>query len=614
MLQRMTGMEVYKGPSTVRFGPQTISGAINFLSRPIPEELNAGGSVSLGRFLTGVEHGYVGTSNEWGGILFEAVNAHSDGFKELDTGGPTGFSRSEFNLRGALQFESDDARLVHDVDLGTMYSREISRETYLGLSEEDFRDDPYRRYLASDRGRMQWWRTGAHARYRLKVEDEWRLSVALYRHDLERSWFKFNTFADRTDAFAVLNNPNSGGNDTYYDVLTGQTDSAGFNDLLIGENHRRFVSQGIQTLTSHHYQSEAITNRAELGIRVHHDWIERDHTEDRFLVRSGELERAETETQQTTDNRGETLALAFHVHDRFQWKDLQIAGGVRVEHIMMDFDIRPNDLGVTEPDSVETTQTAVLPGIGVDYEFVDGFHGIVGVHRGFSAVAPGQDDAIDPEYSVNYEFGGRYEREATGTKIEAVGFYNDYSNILDICGFTCGGGLNQQTQFNGGNANVFGVEFEATHTILANKGYDIPLRASYTYTHATFASSFDSTNPRWGDVEDGDRIPYVPRHEVSLELGVSHERWSANTRLAFHDAVLEEAGTYDEDGVLKTDSYAMLDALVAVRLVHNLEAFVRGENLLNQQAIAARRPLGARPVKPLMVMGGFRWKLHEPGE
>ena len=107
-------------------------------------------SIRLQRF-----HSYVGWGGDRVGLLIEGINLQSDGFKELDGGGNTGFNKSELMFKGRLN-NDPNAEVFHQVKLKLGWSIESSNETYLGLSQTDFDSTPYRRYLATELAEMSW--------------------------------------------------------------------------------------------------------------------------------------------------------------------------------------------------------------------------------------------------------------------------------------------------------------------------------------------------------------------------------------------------------------------------------------------------------------------------
>ena len=104
---RLVGLEVYKGPAAIQFGPQTIGGAINMLSRQVPEAKptlllrSANGNYGYAK-----AHFAAGGTRGRPGALIDAVHVRADGYHQIDgadgpgTGGPTGFSKNEILLRG----------------------------------------------------------------------------------------------------------------------------------------------------------------------------------------------------------------------------------------------------------------------------------------------------------------------------------------------------------------------------------------------------------------------------------------------------------------------------------------------------------------------------------
>ena len=79
------------------------------------------------------------------------MHLRTDGFKELDGGGDTGFQRNE--LMTKLRYiPAPGAAIYNEIELKLGLSNEDSNESYLGLTDEDFRANPLRRYGASKTG------------------------------------------------------------------------------------------------------------------------------------------------------------------------------------------------------------------------------------------------------------------------------------------------------------------------------------------------------------------------------------------------------------------------------------------------------------------------------
>lgn len=601
IVNRMVGVEVFKGPAAVKYGPNTLGGAVNWITRAVPEEGMSGGlDVNAGSYLTGKAHGHFGMGNEWGGFLVEGIHWQSDGFKELDGGGDTGFNRQEFMAKGRLNTDRN-AEVVHELRIKLGYSREHSNETYLGLTDADFDATPLRRYAASQRDEMDWERTEVELRYLLQAGEDLDLAVTAYRHDFERTWLKLNGFEDPTPIEEILASPNGGRRAVLYDVLTGQQDSTVPGEtLVLGGNAREFVSQGVQAIAHHRTHGDTWYNQLEFGLRLHNDRIERNHTHEEYLMRSMDMLRNEVPTSTSTHNRGEALALAAHVIDEFFIADLTLTPGLRAEFIQTDFTDFQADV------TSDNFMTVLIPGLGAHYALTPEFGVLAGAHRGFSPVSPGQPDQIEPETSINYEAGVRYAKERTGTLIEAIGFFNDYGNLIGECSFSTGCEEDLvDRQFNAGDVWIYGAEFVAAHSFSLGGKWYLPGRAVYTFTETEFQSGFASQNPQFGDVEQGDRLPYVPQHQASLQLGVTNQTFALNGRMTYVGEMREEAGQGEEGR--KTNNYATLDLLTSYEFLDGFAAYAKVSNLIGTQSIASRRPYGARPIAPFMARLGLKY-------
>jgi Fe(3+) dicitrate transport protein len=614
LMQRMAGIDVFTGAATIPYGPRTVGGAIDMHTREIPREPTGHLELALGSTLYGRAHAFYGASNSWGGFLIEGVYLHSDGFKRVGEppepgveAAPTGFDRGEIVVRGEIRGAlSDD--VYHRLELRLMLGGEVSHETYLGLTDEDFRRDPYLRYEASINDRMSWWRTQVQLRHRLEWGDAFELRTTAYRHDFDRSWNKVNAIGGnpavgiqqtRFDLHGVLLYP-TGLNRLYIDILRGREDTSGDDDyILIGNNARVFGNTGIQSDATLRFETDVLRHRIRAGVRLHHDEVERVHDEIAYAMIDGALEAA-SETYYTLDASSDALAFSAYLAWSVSWETLTLTPGIRTELIWTSHDDHQTGEGF------EDFRQAALPGVSLQWQVIRELEVFAGVMRGYAPVGPGQARTVSPEESISYELGSRLVSRSSGTNAEITLFISDYSNFLQQCSFSAGCALAEDAQANAGSALIGGFDLRVGQLFRAGS-VQIPLRLSYTYTYTELRSAIeDSPNPQYRNGRPGDHLPYVPEHEVSAQAGIELPEFGLNVSASWVAEMWEAVGNGDElIPVTKTDAYFLLDATAFLRITPGLRIFVRGENLTMTQAIVGRRPFGARPNRPLLVQAGI---------
>jgi Fe(3+) dicitrate transport protein len=601
LMTRMQSVRVLKGPSSVQQGPQTVGGSVDLITRDVPAQESFGLDLAGGQYLYGKAHGYFGASTERAGFLVEGVHLRSDGFKEIDNSdASTGFHRNEWMAKARYRLVPE-GELRQTLQLKLGYSDEGSNETYLGLSDADFAANPLRRYKASQFDHMQWHRTMAVLSHVLEGRDI-AVTTSLYRHDLDRAWRKVNSFRGISVA-DVLADPTSARNAIYYGVLTGELDSSTPGEtIMIGPNHRVFVNQGIQSIARWSAKTGPLSHSAEFGVRYHYDSIRRRHTQDGFLMRGGELVAEGGTTQVTADNKDSTHALALHATDAIAWGPLTVTPGVRLEVIRSKS--RDHMTNTVDHGSLE----ALMPGVGV-YGAINPALGVfAGAYRGFSPPAPGQPQAVGAEKSVNYEAGARWARRSE--RFEVVGFFNDYSNLTDVCTFS-NGCLNDNLdrQVDAGEANIWGLEAFAEKTFRPGAGLTFPLTASYTLTRTKLLNDFRSSDPQFGNVKAGYELPYVPRHQLYASVGVEGARWGVFVSSTYVASMREQAGEGEIPEGLKTGALLTFDVNASWNVTRWGQLYVSGRNIFDQAVIVGRRPYGARPNAPRTGIAGFKIQL-----
>jgi Fe(3+) dicitrate transport protein len=595
LVTRMVGLDVYKGPAAIRFGPQTIGGAINLRTREVPKSNLLKLDVAGGSRFQARVHGVAAAGTETWGLLAEGVFLRDDGFKVLDRGGNTGFERGEFMVKGRVT-PGDAWR--QQVEVKATLAVEDSRETYLGLTPEDFEATPNRRYATTALDRMQWNRLSVTGRWSGQPTAALTLSAVAYRHSFFRVWNRLDRFRRGPGLYELLVQPVRGGLDGQaLGVLRGAVDSSSLDEsLIVLNNARTFVSQGVQVEAQLKVTTGPVQHELEAGLRFHHDEILRNHTATGYAVADGALVRDALPVTQDTLNRGLSRAGALHLHDTMTWGRLLLSPGLRVELIDTVF---ADELTGARSRGL---QAVPLLGAGAVVALPHGLNVFGGMHQGFSPVTPGQSLDIRPERALHGELGVR--APSRRRRLELVGFWSEYSNITGECTGSAGcvdDAINRQ--FNGGAARIVGLEALGSMVIPLPADIELVPQVTYTLTSARFLSDFTSSNPIWGVVRTGDLIPYVPTHQGSARLIVNRQALSVSVGAEFSSGFVEEAG--DGTGQPTVPGRVLLDATASYR-VGAFQFYAQGTNLTNQQVVVARRPFGARPLAPLAVQAGVR--------
>ncbi|MBM4362561.1 MAG: TonB-dependent receptor, partial [Deltaproteobacteria bacterium] len=596
LITRMTQVRVIKGPSAISEGPQSIGGAVDMIARPIPSGEGGGVDVSVGQFGYGKVHVHAGTRGERLGVLVEGVHLRSDGWKELPGGAGTGFARNEWMARGAYDLSPESPRR-HELAFKATYSDEVSNETYLGLTDDDFRKNSRRRYPVSELDRMSWHRTGVSFTHRVEPSRSLAVETTLYRSDLSRTWRKVNEFAGAS-LYDVLRDPDGAENSIFAAVLRGELDSSSpAETLLIGPNRREFVSQGVQSRVTWASRTGPLAHRVEYGIRLHNDRVERRQEQDGFQSIGGALVATGAPTEITAWNEAYTDAVALHATDAVTFRGLTVTPGARVELL------RAGQLDRIARTRVADVTRVFLPGVGVYQSITEELGLLGGVYQGFSPKAPG-DRTVEVERSVNTELGARYTSSRATAQV--VGFQNDYSNLTDVCTVSSGCvDASLDRQFDAGRARIRGVEANAQHEPVA-LGVKWPVAVAYTFTLTEFLRTFESEDPIFGQVRAGDEMPYVPRHQLFLTAGVQGDRAGGYVAATHVSAMREQPGRGGPSSELHTDSQLTFDAGGSVKLPASLELYGSARNLLGSEFIVSRRPFGARPNAPRTLQIGLK--------
>ncbi len=614
-MEHISGMEVRKGSSAIKYGPRTTNGALNLLSTPIPDDFSGQVKAGYGNFnqqRAGVE---LGDSSEHFGYVIDTNYARHDGFKNIDNSTLSTGVQIE-DLMGKLRFNtSKDRDVYQEIEFKTVQNNQTGNETYLGLTMDDFRADPNRRYKASELDRFEGDQNMLQARHYIEPTKDTSLTTTLYTHKFKRDWYRLTNVTNGTSNRSitdVLNNPSA--NADHLAILKGQATGPA-NALTIGAQNREMLSYGLQSEGSLDYDALGAKNELTVGVRLHRDEEDRFQRNDRYQIQGGQLVR----TARGTDGNGGNMinsaeAIAGFVQQEMDWGRFTLVPGARYEQVTLT----RKDYGSSDPARSGASQniyqgdvSAITPGLGTTFDLTDQWTLLAGVHEGFSP--PGvpsstaQAQNLEEEKSINYEAGVRYHNGfLTG---EAIAFFTNYENLLGRDTFSSGGS-GVIDVFNGGEVETRGLEVSGGYDFAALTGqsdYRFPTTLSYTYTDAVFQSSFASSFAEWGNVRAGDHLPYIPKHQAALTTGIETDQWLVNVTGRYNGGMRTIAGRGPLTEENSTDANLVFDAAAEYEFYPKTRFFVAANNLFDELYVASARPSGVRPGEPLSVFSGVKY-------
>lgn len=615
---RMRGVEVLKGSSQIKHGPYSIGGAVNLISTAIPESFQGFAQLSYGSFGTNQQRVWIGDSHENIDYVFEVNRLASNGFKELDNGGNTGFDRRD--VMGKLRWHTAEGSIIpQSVTFKFVNTTEEGDETYLGLTYEDFKINPMRRYAATQADKLDMKHYHISLTHSILPIKGLSINTTAYYTNTFRDWARVNS-AGGQNLNNILANPTT--YQTPYLIMTGQADGA----IDFRSAARGYFSKGVQTNAQYVFKTKAITHTLQVGIRYHMDEADRYATSSTYTMTGGKmiLTTAGVNGNQENQIRSANSLAAYLSYD-FRYKGLKVSPGIRYEKIHFDFKNYGNaDFGRLGASlkSAENNLSVFMPGIGANYEFNQYMSAFAGMHKGFSP--PGMPSVTSttgqarPETALSYELGYRYGRNGFNTQV--VGFWNEYENILGSDNMSSGG-TGTGDLFNAGDAQIKGAELSLEYDVLYKQGnlseWRLPINVVYTYTDATFRDTFQNAGGDWGTglINAGDFIPFITPHTFTVSAGIEYRKFNAtligryigDTRTKpGKGGVVKPGDNVAYNDVNTIAGYFVLDLSANYKFTRHVSAFTAINNITNNTGIVANLPQGYRPNMPFSIVLGLK--------
>lgn len=541
-VQRLAGVEVLKGAASLRYGPNTIGGVINYLSKTPEEGLAISGR--LGSWNSRETTLETGGSAPGGDSRFGVIITHSksDGFMDK------GYEMTD------LMIKTESAIGDHQyIGLKFLY-----HETDANISYRGFFPESYRAGAKFNPAPDDWFLT---ERRSFDLSHEWQIypDVSLltlaYWSAMNRDYWRFglvegNPITLNDAGFRVWN---------YSDEVQG--------------NNRSFTRIGVDSRLTIVHSFLGLGNETELGVRImHEEMLDQTILADRATPRNA--------NQALLRNRLDSAeSLAFFAQNRFDITErLSATGGLRIEAYEQKRDDQRR-AGSAEKSS----NTEVMPGLGLTYRLAESAQLFGSVYRAFApplvgSVVGATDPPTDAETSVNLELGLRGENGSLSFEISA--FQMDFSNQVDP-------GVSGIRPPNEGSALIQGVEASMGYGL----GWGFRLDGNLTWIPT---AEFGEDRP--GQALKGNRLPYSPELTGNLALTYQSKRLQTALLLnyvgeAYGDGMNVKELTTDQTGTWGglIASYTTLDLTGQYAISSKFSVFGAIKNLTDELYVAGLR-------------------------
>ena len=542
-VERISSIEVLKGATGLRYGPNTIGGVINYQSKtPLKDGIVKGKLGSHGYRLLELEAGTSSEQKSMGGGI-NLITSEANGFRN------NGYRMNDILVKGGMAIGQSQW-------LGlklTRYENEINT-SYVGLRPDEFIHTPTKNPAPDDQFLSN--RTSFDINHELEIDTSTKLKTLMYWSQLERNFWRRD----------VASKTRQG---------TSFVDCGGTAYCVTGRN-RNFDMLGIDSRLFTNYQAFGIQNESEIGVRLHSETMS-NKTE-----RSNAGPRARTGVITGNENN-DAKAVALYLQNRFLFTDqFAVTPGVRVESYRQN---RKNEMNGVQG---QANNTELVPGIGATWQLAPELQLYSSVYKGFAPAmisaaisGDGVDQKLDAERSMNIEFG--FRGQAQKWTYEGAAFRMDFSN--QIVNQALSGGMSKT---NGGQSLHQGAEGALGYAITS---------AWSVLANATYIPVAEFKGGALGPI--GNRIPYTPK--LTGNLGLNYSKDGLKSFLnAYHvsSQYADSANTVQEsnDGTKGLiPSFTTLNWSIVYSPQKDLKLFGVVRNLFDKKFISGRSPDGIFP-------------------
>lgn len=484
-LGNMDAIDVVRGGGAVRYGPQSVGGVVNFVTRAIPQDF-------------GIEAGVEGqlsprssqnNPKETHNLLIGGTADNGFGTALLYSG-----------TRGS-DWREHSATRIDDVMLKSKYApNEVHTFNSLlqyydgeadmpgGLSRADYNADRWQSTRPYDRfwGRRQLASVG----YQFMPDSQHKFNIqGFYTRTLRSGWLEQK------------------------DIIT--------------LSPRQYWVRGIEPRYSQSFMLGSSAHEVGVGYR----YVNESTHEMRYYTATTSGQLPDTSSARDRNSRSGTEAHAWYLDDRIDVGNWTITPGMRFEHI----ESYQDDL--RKQKRQEVSYDAPLPALNILYHVTDSWNLYANTEGSFGTVQYSQigkavqSGNVEPEKARTWELGTRYDNGALSAEVGLflINFDNQYDSNQTNDTVTARG----KTRHTGMESKLRYDLSDMTDTL-----ENVSVYASYAYVDAKIREQGDTY---------GNQVPFSPKHKGAFGVDYTPGSWTFNLNSDFQSSQFaDNANTWAE--------------------------------------------------------------------
>lgn len=485
-LGNMDAIDVVRGGGAVRYGPQSVGGVINFVTRAIPQDFGIAAGVEGQLSPSSSQHNPKETHN----LMVGGTADNGFGAAVLYSG-----------VRGSDWRQHSDTR-IDDIMLKSKYAPNDVHSFNSLLQYYDGEADMPGGLSREDYDADRWQSTRPYDRF-------WgRRKLASLGYQFQPdSQHKFNLLGFYTET-----------------LRSGYLEQG----KILTLSPRTYWVRGIEPRYSQSFMLGSSAHEVGVGYR----YVNESTHELRYYTPTESGQLPSNSSPYDRDIRSGTQAHAWYLDDKIDLGNWTITPGMRFEHIQSHQD------NSTKHTYTDVSYNASLPALNVLYHLTDSWNIYANTEGSFGTVQYSQigkavqSGDVEPEKARTWELGTRYDDGALTAEVGLfmINFSNQYdSNQTD------------DTVTARGKTRHTGLETQARYDLgtLTPKLDDVFVYTSYAYVNAKIIEHGDTY---------GNQVPFSPKQKGTLGVDYKPGNWTFNLNSDFQSSQFaDNANTVQEN-------------------------------------------------------------------